>query len=41
MITVTYLKIDAIRYYRIKTDILHLCFTLTSRSNSQQSDMCL
>jgi hypothetical protein len=41
MITGTYLKIDVIRYYRIKTDVLHLCFTLTSRSNSQQIDVCL
>jgi hypothetical protein len=41
LITVTYLKIDVIRYYRIKTDVLHLCFRVTSRSNNQQTDVCL
>jgi hypothetical protein len=41
LITVTYLKIDVIRYSRIKTDVLRLCFTVTSRSNSQQIDVCL
>lgn len=41
LINATYLKIDVIRFYRISTDVLFLCFTLTSRSDSQQTDACL
>lgn len=41
LITVTYQNSDVIRYYQITTDVLHLWFALTSRSNSQQTDIRL
>jgi hypothetical protein len=41
LITVTYQKSDVIRYYQITTAVLHLWLTVTSRSNSQQTDVCL